>query len=128
MHWRDEAPTHLFHYTEAEHAEAIAADGYFQVGPGANFGFGLYATDLSLDEATPEEVRAVCFEGDASDQSFNGVVVLEARNLQHHFTEVDRRIFLLPAPEGVGQLIPLERILAGVGKREGLRWRIRSWE
>ena len=44
MAWTGEAPTYLFHYTEAEHAEEIADDGHFRVGTGANFGFGLYAT------------------------------------------------------------------------------------
>lgn len=55
----------LFHYTDKVNVEEIAEDGYFRVGTGAQFGFGLYATDLAPEEASPEEIRAVCFEGDA---------------------------------------------------------------
>lgn len=123
-----EAPTHLFHYTEAEHAEAIAADGYFQVGTGANFGSGLYATDLAPEEATQEEIQAVCFEGDAADRDFGGVVVLKGRHPLHHFVEVDRRVFLLPAEEGVGQLIPVEQILLAVGQWKESQWQVELCE
>lgn len=122
MAWTGETPTHLFHYTEAEHAEEIAADGYFQVGMGANFGFGLYATDLAPEEATPEEIRAVCFEGDAPDKNFRGVVALKGRHPQHRFEEVDRRVFLLPAR--FGELIPLERIFVAAWLRAGDRWEL----
>lgn len=36
----------LFHYSDRVSVEAIAEDGCFRVGTGAQFGFGLYATDL----------------------------------------------------------------------------------
>ncbi len=122
MAWTGETPTYLFHYTEAEHAQEIVADGYFRVGPGANFGFGLYATDLTPAEATPEEIRAVCFEGDAPNGKFDGVVMLEGRHPHHRFEEVDRRVFLLPAQEGFGELIPLHTILVAAWLRVGDRW------
>lgn len=128
MAWIGEAPTHLFHSTEAEHAEAIVADGYFQVGPGANSGFGLYATDLAPEEASQEEIQEICFEGDARDRDFGGVVVLKGRHPLHRFAEVDRRVFLLPAEEGVGQLITVERILLAVGRWEEGRWQVEAWE
>lgn len=124
MYRRDETSAYLFHYTEAEDAEAIAADGYFQVGTGANFGFGLYATDLSPQEACADEIRAVCFEGDAASNAFDGVVVLVGNNPLFPFSEVDRRVFLLPAREGAGELISLEPILAGVGLRSGGVWNL----
>lgn len=84
---------YLFHYTEAAYVEEIAADGYFLVGSGANFGLGLYATDLAPHEATPDEIRAVCFEGDAPFGSFDGVLVLLGDDPRHRFVEVDRRVF-----------------------------------
>lgn len=128
MAWTGEAPTYLFHYTEAEHAEEIAAAGYFHVGTGAHFGFGLYATDLSPEEATPEEIRAVCFEGDAPKKVCDGLVVLAGTNPHYPFAEVDRRVFLFPAEEGVGQLIPVEPILLAVGWWEEGRWRVEPWD
>lgn len=118
----------LFHYTEAAYADDIAADGYFEVGPGSNFGFGLYATDLPPHEAMPDEIRAVCFEGDAATNIFDGVLVLKRNDPQSRFIEVDRRVFLLPARDGFGEMISLHRILVGVGKR-GLNghWELSSW-
>jgi hypothetical protein len=117
----------LFHYTDRVSVEAIAEDGYFEVGTGAQFGFGLYATDLRPEEASPEEIRAVCFEGDAPDNIFDGLVVLIGDDPFQGFIEVDRRVFLLPAEEGVGELIQLEGILIATGIRIRGRWELASW-
>ena len=126
MDWQDERPTYLFHYTDTVSAESIAVEGYFEVGSGANFGFGLYATDLDPDEGTPEEIRAVCFEGDAPAAALDAVLVFVGNHPSHPFVEVDRRVFLLSAR--VGQLIPLQRILVAVGRRREGRWVSIPWE
>lgn len=117
----------LFHYTDRINAEDIAEDGCFEVGTGAQFGFGLYATDLRPEEASPEEIRAICFEGDARDNVFDGLVVLIGDDPFQGFIEVDRRVFLLPAEEGVGELIQLEEILIATGIRIRGRWEVVSW-
>jgi len=119
-------PTYLFHYTDVASAEAIAAEGYFEVGPGSNFGFGLYATDLDPDEGSPEEIRAVCFEGDAPTAVLDGVLVLLGNHPSHPFVEVDRRVFQLPAR--LGQVIPLQRILVATGRRLEDHWTSIPWE
>lgn len=118
----------LFHYTDRVNVEDIAEDGCFQVGTGAQFGFGLYATDLPPGEASPEEIRAVCFEGDASNSAFDGLIVLLGDDPSHRFIEVDRRVFLLPAQEGAGELVQLQRILLATGIRlPSGRWDIILW-
>jgi hypothetical protein len=119
--------TCLFHYTDRLNAEDIAEDGYFEVGTGAQFGFGLYATDLPPEDASPEEIRAVCFEGDASKSAFNGLIVLIGDDPFQRFVEVDRRVFLLPAEEGVGELIQLQEILIATGIRIRGRWELFPW-
>jgi hypothetical protein len=128
MYRRDEGRPYLFHYTEAEDAVAIAADGYFQVGSGANFGLGLYATDLSPEEADPEEIQAVCFEGDALGKAFDGFLVLRRDYPPAQFIEVDRRVFLLPAREGLGETISLQGLMVSTGSRVGNRWREEPWD
>ena len=118
----------LFHYTDRINAEDIAADGCFEVGTGAQFGFGLYATDLPPEEASPEEIRAICFEGDARDNVFDGCIVLLSDDPSHRFVEVDPRVFLLPAKEGVGELVQLQRILIVTGIRtRSNRWELIPW-
>lgn len=118
----------LFHYTDRINVEAIAEDGCFRVGTGAQFGFGLYATDLAPEEASPEEIKAVCFEGDASDNVFDGFIALLGGDPLHRFIEVDRRVFLLPAEEGMGELIHLQWILLATGLRlPSGRWDIVPW-
>jgi hypothetical protein len=118
----------LFHYTDKVNVEEIAEDGYFRVGTGAQFGFGLYATDLPPEEASLEEIRAVCFEGDAADNIFDGLIVLLQDDPSYPFVEVDRRVFLLPAEEGAGELIPLQQILIATGTRlRSGRWKPVPW-
>lgn len=118
----------LFHYTEAAQADEIAAEGYFQVGSGSNFGLGLYATDLPPHEATPDEIRAVCFEEDAADSTFDGVLVLLGDHPRQPFFEVDHRVFLLPAEEGIGELISLHLVLLATGRRyPRLGWKLTTW-
>jgi hypothetical protein len=125
--WKDEGGRYLFHYTEAEYAAQIAADEIFEVGLGAHFGPGLYATDLPPVEATPEEIRAICFAGDAADNAFSGVLVLLGDDPLTPFEPVDERIFRIPADE-VGEVIAIESILVGVGRRlsDG-SWEIAVW-
>lgn len=118
---------YLFHYTDRVNVEDIAADGYFEVGTGAQFGFGLYATDLPPEEAGPEEIRAVCFEGDARDNAFDGFIALLGDIPSHRFIEVDRRVFLLPAEEGMGELIQLQGILIATGIRIRDHWDVSPW-
>lgn len=125
--WKDEGGRYLFHYTEAEYAAQIAADEIFEVGLGAHFGPGLYATDLPPAEATPDEIRVICFAGDAADNAFNGVLVLLADDPLIPFEAVDKRIFRIPADE-IGDVIPVEAILVGVGRRlPGGGWEIMAW-
>lgn len=127
--WEDEGGRYLFHYTESRLAWQIAEDEVFEVGGGANFGPGLYATDLRPEEASPEEIRAVCFAGDAAENALNGVLVLLADDPLTPFEEVEgeKRIFRLPTEE-VGEVIAIESILVGVGRRlaDGY-WEILAW-
>jgi hypothetical protein len=127
--WEDEGGRYLFHYTEARLAQQIAEDEVFEVGGGANFGPGLYATDLRPEEASPEEIRAVCFAGDAAENALNGLLVLLEDDPLTPFEEVEgeKRIFRLPVEE-VGEIIPIESILVGVGRRlaDG-SWEILAW-
>lgn len=127
--WKDEGGKYVFHYTEGFLAAQIALDEVFEVGPGANSGPGLYATDLAPNEATPDEIRDICFGGDAAGNAFSGVLVLLSDDPLLRFEEVEgeKRIFLLPAEE-VGELIPIESILVGVGRRNsGGGWEILAW-
>lgn len=127
--WKDEGGLYVFHYTEAFLAAQIATDEVFTVGPGANFGPGLYATNLVPGEASPEEIRAVCFAGDAADVAFSGVIVLLADDPQWPFEEIEgeKGVFRLPAEE-VGEVIPIEAIMVGFGRRlSGGGWKILAW-
>jgi len=126
--WRDEGGEYLFHYTEARLARQIAEDEHFLVGTGALHGPGLYATDLMPLEATPEEIRAICFGGDAASLAFDGVLVLLADDPLTPFERVEPRVHLLNAPEGIGEVIPLHSLLIGVGWREASGiWTIECW-
>jgi hypothetical protein len=127
--WRDEGGDYLFHYTEARNVEEIADTEIFEVGGGANFGPGLYATDLAPEDASPDEIRAICFGGDAAANALNGVLVLLADDPSTPFEEIEDeiRIYRVPADE-VGDLIPIESILVGVGSRlPGGPWEIYTW-
>jgi hypothetical protein len=124
---REEGVRYVFHYTEAAAARQIAADANFFVGGGALFGPGLYATDLAPDEASEDEIRTVCFEGDGASIAYSGVLVLLADDPLTPFEEVDRRVFLLADWESRG-FIPLHPILVGVGERlESEKWEIETW-
>jgi hypothetical protein len=126
--WNDEGGVYLYHYTEASYAREIAADEHFLVGDGAVFGPGLYATDLAPEDALPGRIRDVCFGGDAAHIAFDGALVLLGDDPLTPFEEVDERVFLLHANEGVGELIAMHSILVGVGQRKiGGRWEIESW-
>lgn len=128
--WEDEGAVYRFHYTEVRLAQQIAEDEVFQVGGGANFGPGLYATDLPPEEASPEEIRAICFAGDAAENALNGVLVLLGDDPQTPFESIEgeKRVFRVPADE-VGEVIPIESILVGVGWRRegGGGWEILAW-
>lgn len=127
--WQDDGGKYIFHYTEAAYARQIAEDEYYFVGPGANFGFGLYATDLEPQDATPGEIRAICYGGDdAPGIAFDGVLVLLSDDPKLRFQEVEPGVFLLPAEEGEGEMIPLHPILVGIGQRKlGKFWEIEAW-
>lgn len=127
--WQDEGGEYLYHYTEAGYARSIADDEYFMVGDGAHYGYGLYATDLVPAEASPSEIRRVCFSGDAPKNAFDGVLVLLADDPQTPFESVDDQIYLLEGEEqSPGELIPMFSILVGVGTRlVGADWEIESW-
>lgn len=117
----------VFHYTEASAARRIAADENFLVGGGAQFGPGLYATNLDPEEASEEEIKAICFEGDGAAIAYSGVLVLLGDDPLTPFEEVDKRIFLLPDSENRGY-VPLHPILVGVGERlDDGRWEIEGW-
>jgi hypothetical protein len=119
-----EEPGYLYHYTEAAHADSIAEDEAFLVGGGVRFGPGLYATDLEPAEASDEEIRAACFEADGADPAFSGVLCLFHSPA---FEEVEPRVFMIAAEE-VGEVIPIEAILKGVGRRAlGEDWEIEPW-
>lgn len=122
-----EGDKYVFHYTEDHLAQQIAEDEHFLVGPGAQFGPGIYATDLAPEDATPDEIRDICFGGDAADVAFNGVLVLLADDPFSPFVEVDRRVFLLSV-EAVGEVVPIHALLVAVGTREphGV-WKIEPW-
>lgn len=125
--WKD-GGKYLFHYTAATYAREIAEDGNYLVGGGAQFGYGLYTTDLRPEEADPEEIRAICFGGDAPDVAFDGVLVLLGDDHLLRFEEVEPSVFLLPAEEGEGQIIPLHPILVGIGQRKlGNSWEFETW-
>jgi hypothetical protein len=125
--WKDEGGNYVFHYTEREYALKIAAEEIYEVGHGALFGFGLYATDLRPEDASPEEIRWICFGGDAAENGLNGVLVLLADDPHTPFEEVEKGIYRLPA-EKLGDLIPVESILVGVGSRSpGGAWEISAW-
>jgi hypothetical protein len=127
--WNEEGGAYLFHYTEAWLAAQIAEDEIFEVGGGANFGPGLYATDLHPDEASPEEIRAICFAGDAAGNALDGVLVVLGDDplIPFEAVEGEKGVYRLPAEE-VGDVIPIEGILVGVGRRlPGGGWEILSW-
>ena len=126
--WTEErGVVYRFHYTEAHLARQIAEDEIFLVGPGARYGPGLYATDLHPDEADPEEIREVCFAGDAAENAFTGVLVLlDGDPLPFEAVRGAPRIFRLPAAK-VGESIAVDDMLVGVGERQGSGWRILAW-
>jgi hypothetical protein len=126
--WESEGGDYLFHYTEAAYARQVAADEHFLVGPGALFGPGLYATDISPEDASPDEIRAICFGGDAPTIAFDGVLVLLGDDPLQPFVEVEPRIFVLPAEDGIGEIIPMHSLLVGFGQRKlGNSWEIQTW-
>jgi hypothetical protein len=101
---------------------------YYLVGEGALHGYGLYATDMRPDEASPAEIRRVCFGGDAPKNAFDGVLVVLGDDPQTPFTPVDEHIYLLEAAAGLGELIPMYSILVGIGSRlTGSDWVIETW-
>jgi hypothetical protein len=123
-----EGVKYLFHYTEIELAREIAEDGVFEVGPGARYGPGLYATDIHPNESDPEEIRAICFEGDAADNALNAVLVLLGDDHVQEFEAVPEapRIYRLPAE--VMEAVPIDAILVGIGQRGPAGWSIEAWE
>ncbi len=125
--FREEGVGYLYHYTESHLALAIAESAIFEVGGGAQYGVGLYATDLAPEEASDEEIQAICFEGEAARNAFSGVLVLLAGDPAFAFEEVEKRIYLIERDE-VGERIETDTILVGVGTRppDG-RWTIRAW-
>lgn len=127
--WAHDGGEYVFHYTEAAYARQIAEDEHYFVGGGANFGFGLYATDLEPREASPDEIRAICFGGDdAPGNALDGVLVLLSDDPKMGFQEVEPRVFLLPAEEGAGEMIPLHPILVAIGQRKlANSWEIEVW-
>jgi hypothetical protein len=125
--FREEGGHYLYHYTESHLALAIAETGVFEVGGGAQYGVGLYATDLRPEEASEEEIQAICFEGEAARNAHGGVLVLLGDDDQLAFEEVEKRIFLFRRHE-VGEFIEIDTILVGVGTRPpGRGWTILSW-
>jgi hypothetical protein len=54
-------------------------------------------------------------------------ISLEAIAEDGYFIEVDRRVFLLPAEDGMGELIHLQGVLIATGIRVRGRWELLPW-
>jgi hypothetical protein len=118
--WHSPPPgrSYLFHYTTPARARQIVNDGVFQVGKGALYGSGLYATPLAPDAVPPEDLLRRLFFGLWPPESVNGVVVLVGNDDEQPFEAKTRDIWLLPG----GPAIEIENLAVGVGIRTSKGW------
>lgn len=126
-------PTHvLFHYTSASFAAELAdaaAEPYgaplFVVGEGAQYGYGLYATDLDPFTTPREELVEACFAHAPPDhRALDGVLVLERDVTERGFAQMTEHIWLLPASPL--EPVDLSRLLLGAGACADGQWKVRE--
>ena len=121
--WEVSEHRFLFHYAPVENALAIAHQRRFVVGPGQDFGTGMYATDIAPGELPDRELLEILFAEARSSQDVDGVVVM-TRHPALSFDEVASRVWLHRAERGA--IVDLSVALVGAGERVAGDWRFNA--